>query len=65
MLGCDGTPVEDAFELGCLFKFAPKVVELEGRAYDVGLVKALCPSRDGILPFGLRAKGTSVAEDDT
>ena len=65
MLGCDGTPVEDAFELGHLFKLAPEVVELEGRAYGVGLVKALRPSRDGVLPFGLRAKGTSVAEDVT
>ena len=65
MLGCDGTLVEDAFELGRLFELAPEVVELEGRAYGVGLVKALHPSCDGILPFGLRVKGTSVAEDVT
>ena len=63
MLGCDGTLVEDAFELGRLFELAPEVIELEGWAYGVGLVKVLCPSRDGVLPFGLRAKGTSVAED--
>ena len=65
MLGCDGTLVEDTFKLGCLFELVPEVIKLEEQAYGVGLVKVLHPSHDGILPFGLRVKGTSVAEDVT
>ena len=65
MLGCDGTPVEDTFELGHLFELAPEVIKLEGQVYGVDLVKVLHPFHNGVLPFGWRAKGTSVVEDVT